>query len=329
MKRIYPSFTPYGNAFNATRLREACEIYKKMIRDDATICLTIAGALTPAGLGGGIIELIKRGLVDFIISTGANLYHDIHFALDLPVYRGSYVVNDRELARKGIVRIYDIFIPMETLLETDKYLQEIIDIEGSFSTSELHYYIGKKLLENAKRPELSILATAAKYDLPIYCPSPGDSSIGMNISYLKVKGKKISVDVEKDVLETTAIIYASKKSGGIILGGGAPKNFFMQTQPMLSQILGFEEKGHDYFIQITSDAPHYGGLSGATASEAISWKKIDAESKTYVTVYGDATIIAPLLFKKVMRMKRKHKRLYKKKDKFVKELIGKIDHVFY
>ena len=324
MKRIYPSSNPYGNAFNAARLREACEIYKKMIKDDATVCLTLAGALTPAGLGGSIIELIKRGLIDFIISTGANLYHDIHFALDLPVYRGSYNVDDRELAREGIVRIYDVFIPMETLLETDKYLQGILDIEGSFSTAELHYYIGKKLLENAEKPEASILATAAKYDLPIYCPSPGDSSIGMNIAYLKGKGKRISTDIEKDVLETASIVYASNKSGGIILGGGAPKNFFMQTQPMLSQILNLPEKGHDYFIQITSDVPHYGGLSGATASEAISWKKIDAKSKTHVTIHGDATIIAPLLFKKVMRMKREHKRLYKKRKEFLKELMDKV-----
>ena len=323
MKRIYPCFTPYGQAFNSARLNEACRIYEKMVEDDTVICLTIAGALTPAGVGGAIIELMKRGLVDFIISTGANLYHDIHFALDLPVYKGSHSVDDRELAKEGIVRIYDIFLPYETLFKTDEYLQNCLDIEGKFSTAEIHYHIGRKLLKE-KKPAYSILAMAAKYNIPIYCPSPGDSSIGMNIAYLKAKGKNISVDVEKDVLETASFIHFSKKSGAVILGGGAPKNFFMQTQPMLSQILKLKAKGHDYFIQITSDSPHYGGLSGATPHEAISWKKIDAESKTHVTIYGDCTIVAPLLFEKVKNMKRKHKELYRKRGEFLKKLMDDI-----
>ena len=311
-------------AYNSARLSEACEIYKKMIEEDATICLTMAGALTPAGMGGGIIEMIERGLIDFIITTGANMYHDIHFALDLPLYRGHFVVDDVELAKDNIVRIYDVFVPMNTLLGTDKYIQENMDMNGVFSTAEMHYHLGKKLLENAPKPEYSILATAAGYDVPIYSPSPGDSSIGMNIAYLRAKEMKIMTDVEKDVLETAAIIYGSKKSGALILGGGAPKNFFMQTQPMLSQILGMPEKGHDYFIQITADAPHWGGLSGATASEAISWKKMDAESKTHVTIYGDTTIIAPLIFDKLKGYKREHKRLYMKREEMLKELLKKV-----
>ncbi|MEM2934791.1 MAG: deoxyhypusine synthase family protein, partial [Candidatus Thermoplasmatota archaeon] len=216
MKKINPIFSPYGYAFNSARLAEACGIYEKMIEEDATICFTLAGAIIPAGLGGAIIEMVKLGLVDFIISTGANLYHDIHFALDLPVYKGNFNVDDRELAKNGIVRIYDIFIPIETLFETDKYIQENFDIEGNFSTAEIHNYLGKKLLENSKKPESSLLATCAKYDVPIYCPSPGDSSIGMNLSYLRLKNKKIHSDVEKDVLDTTAIIYNSKKSGAVI-----------------------------------------------------------------------------------------------------------------
>jgi len=312
-------------AFNSARLNEACMIYRKMIEEDATICLTMAGALTPAGMGGGIIEMIERGLIDFIITTGANMYHDIHFALDLPLYRGHFAVDDVELAREDIVRIYDIFLPMDTLLETDRYIQENMDIEGALSTAEIHHHLGKRLLENAPKPEYSILATAAKHDVPIYSPSPGDSSIGMNIAYLKAKGRNITTDVEKDVLETAAIIYSSEKSGAIILGGGAPKNFFMQTQPMLSQILMLPEKGHDYFIQITSDAPHWGGLSGATASEAISWKKMDAKSKTHVTVYGDVTIVAPLLFEKVKGMKKEHKRLYGKRGEMLENLLRKIN----
>ena len=324
MKRIYPHCMPFGNAFNAARLSEACEVYKKMLSDNAVVYLTMTGALTPAGLGGGIIKLIERGLIDVIVTSGANLYHDIHFALDLPVYKGDHLVDDLQLSKEGIVRIYDIFLPFDTLFETDRYLQENIDIEGSFSTAEIHRHIGEKLLENSSESKHSILAMATKYDIPIYCPAPGDSSIGMNIAYLNAIGKKIHTDVEKDVIETAAIIFGNKKSGGIILGGGISKNFFMQTHPMLSQILKLPEKGHDYFIQITVDAPHWGGLSGATSKEAISWKKVTVETKDHVTVYGDCTIVAPLLFSKVIDKKKEYKRLYQKRKNLVENLMKNI-----
>lgn len=325
MKRIYPNITPFGDAFNAARLTEAKEIFNIMTNSyDTTIACTMAGALTPAGIGGNLIELIKKGFIDFIISTGANLYHDIHFALDLPVFKGSLSTDDYKLQKDEIVRIYDIFIPFKTLFDTDKYLQENMDLEGSFSSAEIHYHIGKKLLKNSAKPEYSVLATAAKYEVPVYCPSPGDSSIGMNVAYLQAKGKTIYTNVEKDVLETAALIYQSVRSGGFILGGGAPKNFFMQTQPMLSQILDLPEKGHEYFVQVTSDSPHWGGLSGATSNEAITWNKIDAESKTHVTVYGDCTIIAPLIFSEISSKKRSLKRLYTKRDDYTDKLIQSI-----
>ena len=322
MKRIYPHCNPHGYAFNAARLSEATVVFKKMIDNDATICLAMAGALTPAGLGGGIIDLIKCGLIDFIISTGANLYHDLHFALDLPVYKGDYLQDDCQLAKEDIVRIYDVFLPMNTLLQTDEYLQKNITLEGSHSTAEIHRHIGEKLLANAPKPQYSILATATEYDVPIYCPASCDSSIGMNIAYLYALNNSIHTDVEKDIIETTALIYSSNQSGGVILGGGIAKNFFMQTQPMLSQILHLPERGHNYFIQITADAPHWGGLSGATPQEAISWKKIDHNTRDYVTVYGDFSILAPLLFSKVLKKKRELKRLYLKRSTFVKHLFN-------
>lgn len=321
MKRVQPLDSPFGAAFNAARLSEAADIYRAMIDADATVVLTMAGALTPTGLGGAIISLIKQGLVDLIISTGANLYHDMHFALDLPLYKGSPFADDKKLQRDHVVRIYDVFIPFDTLFETDRYIQKHITLEGCVSSAELHYHLGKTLLENAPKPNLSILAMATKYEIPIYCPSPGDSSIGMNIAYLRAHGKNIITDVEKDVLETAALIHKSDESGAIILGGGAPKNFFMQTQPMLSQIFTLPERGHDYFIQITADAPHWGGLSGATSNEAISWNKIVPESTTHVTIYGDCTVFAPLLFSKVADCMRKPKRLYAKREKSLKELL--------
>jgi deoxyhypusine synthase len=335
--RIYPHTPQHPNtrvedlikyysdsgAYNGGRLAEACQIYKKMINEDATICLTLAGALTPTGLGGFICQLMKNGLVDFIISTGANLYHDIHFALNLPVHQGDFRVSDVDLLKDNIVRIYDIFLPEKTLIKTDKYIQNIckdFNQNKKISSAHFHHFLGEKLAANISRLDFSILATASKYDVPIYTPSPGDSSIGMNLAALKILKNDLIIDTDLDILETTAIVYSSEKSGAVMLGGGAPKNFYMQTQPMLSQIMNIEKNGHDYFIQITSDAPHWGGLSGATPSEAISWKKIKPKDvRNDVVVYCDVSIAAPLIFSYILsqNQNRTLKKLYKKREDFL------------
>jgi len=339
-KRIFPNATEFNHstiqdlityysnsgAYNGGRLSEACEIYEKMIDEDVIICLTLSGALTPTGIGGQINQLIKNGLVDFIISTGANLYHDIHFALDLPVYQGDFRVNDVELLKEKIVRIYDIFLPEETLLKTDDFIRNSIkDFTPNvpISTAHLHNYIGKTILEKGKNPEFSILAFAAKYDIPIFSPSPGDSSIGMNLALLKMSNNNVVIDTDLDILESTAIVFNSEKTGAVELGGGAPKNFYMQTQPMLSQIMELDKGGHNYIIQITADAPHWGGLSGATPSEAISWRKIKPNNlKNDVVVYCDVTVAAPLLFSYILskKLKRKGKHLYSKRKDFLNKL---------
>ncbi|UCD13100.1 MAG: deoxyhypusine synthase [Thermoplasmatales archaeon] len=318
----------YANseAYNGGRLVEACKVYENMIKEDATICLTLSGALTPTGLGGFINQLIKKGLIDFIISTGANLYHDLHFALDLPIYQGDFRADDTDLLKNGIVRIYDIFLPKETLLKTDEFVQKVVKgflPDGTVSTACLHNYLGKQLLIKGKKPDYSIIATATKYDVPIFTPSPGDSSIGMNLALLKMSNNDVVIDTDLDVLESTAIVFNSKKTGAVELGGGAPKNFYMQTQPMLSQLINIDRGGHDYFIQITADAPHWGGLSGATPSEAISWKKIKSNKlKNNVVVYCDVTIAAPLLFSFILLKKysRRLKRLYRKRAAFLDKL---------
>jgi deoxyhypusine synthase len=307
-----------SGAYNGGRLSEACKIYQKMIEEDVTICLTLSGALTPTGIGGLINELIKKGLIDFIISTGANLYHDIHFALDLPVYQGDFRVNDKDLLKEKIVRIYDIFIPEDTLLKTDSYIQNLFQnhiLSNPISTSFLHNIIGKDLLKKSKKPIYSILAESAKFNVPIFTPSPADSSIGMNLAKLKFEKKGIIIDTDLDILQSTSIVNQSKKTGAIELGGGAPKNFYMQTQPMLSQILKKNKGGHNYFIQITADAPHWGGLSGATPSEAVSWGKIKPNQlKNDVVVYCDVTIAAPILFSYILskNIKRKPNNLFLK-----------------
>jgi deoxyhypusine synthase len=290
-------------AFNAARLAEACRIFTEKMLDpaeDTTIGLTMAGALTPAGLGGCVVELMDRGLVDFIISTGANLYHDLHHALNFTLHRGSPFVDDVELHEQGIVRIYDVLFPAEVLLETDAYVRDFLARErpgGPMSTADLHYRIGRDLLERHPGSEAhSILARAAAAGVPVYTSSPGDSSIGMNLaSHELLDGGTLMIDPSRDVNEVCAIVLAGRRNGCVILGGGSPKNFYLQAQPTLWEIYGIPRGGNDYFIQLTTDQAVWGGLSGATPSEAVSWGKVNpGVLPDTVVAYGDATIAFPL-----------------------------------
>ncbi|MFQ5862535.1 MAG: deoxyhypusine synthase [Candidatus Brocadiales bacterium] len=295
---LVESFAASG-AFNAGRLAEASKLFLKMTEDDTTICLTLSGAMTPTGMGGLLVELIEAGLIDFIVSTGANIYHDLHFALDLPVHRGDFRSNDAELRQAKISRIYDMFITDEVLTETDNFVQGVLNHGAGYETmssAQVHHIIGKVTLEKAPYPERSFVAQAARLDVPIFSSSPGDSAIGMILARLRLLGSKTTVNPDLDVIQTAAIVHGSKKNGVVTIGGGSPKNFYMQTQPMLESAFGKPCKGHDYFVQITTDSPQWGGLSGATPQEAISWGKVrKEETKNYVVVYCDATIAAPIL----------------------------------
>ncbi len=290
-------------AFNAARIGEACRIYTdKMLAatHDTTIGLTVAGALTPAGLGGCIIELMERGLVDFVISTGANLYHDLHYALNFALHRGSPFVDDRELYRDGIIRIYDVLFPAQVLLDTDTFIREFLvqsRLEHAMSSSEFHEALGQHLLE--VRPgcaKHSVVAAAAEFGVPLYTSSPGDSSIGMNIAYHELMNDStLMIDPNKDVNEICALILAGEKNGCIILGGGSPKNFYLQGQPTLWEVYGIPKGGNDYFIQFTTDQVVYGGLSGATPAEAVSWGKVNPSVlPDTVVAYCDSTVAFPL-----------------------------------
>src|SRR6478752_4317119 len=290
-------------AFNAGRLSEACHIYAdKMLapENDTTIGLTVAGALTPAGLGGCVIELMERGLIDFMISTGANLYHDLHYALNFSLHRGSPFLNDVELYDEGVIRIYDVLFPATVLLETDSYIRDFIVRSGlnePVATSEFHYRLGLDLLERYPGCEAhSVVAFAAQAGVPLYTSSPGDSSIGMNIAYHELmNGSRFMIDPNKDVNEVCAIVLAGKQNGCVILGGGSPKNFYLQAQPTLWEVYGIPKGGNDYFIQITTDQVVWGGLSGATPSEAVSWGKVNpGVLPDTVVAYCDSTIAFPI-----------------------------------
>ena len=320
-----------ASGFNGRRLAEACHLYSRMLRENTTVALTLAGAMTPIGMSGPIISLIKHGFVDFIISTGANLYHDLHRPFECPVVQGEFAVDDNELARHGIARIYDTFIADDaTLLATDQIIQAAVeDLERGrpISTAQLHRAIGLAVARKAPHPEKSLLAVAAQYDVPVYCSAPGDSSIGMNLTVSHLLGAPIRIDPVLDIIETTAIVRASEKSGAVEIGGGHPKNFYMQTQPTLSQILhDHSKKGHDYFIQLTTDAPHWGGLSGATPQEARSWGKIRDATRNNVVVYSCASITFPLLCQYVLTTAkpRKPRRLMRRLDEFVADLTERV-----
>jgi deoxyhypusine synthase len=317
----------YANSgFNARRLAEACDLYSRMLDDDATICLTLAGAMTPIGMSGPIISMIENGFVDFIISTGANLYHDLHRTYNYPVVQGETNVDDDELNKHGIARIYDTFIrDDETLVATDAIIIKAVlerSYPESISTAQLHRIIGDFVLKDAPHPEKSLLATAAKHDVPIYTSSPGDSSIGLNLVIPQIFGRRIPIDPIEDIVETTAIVRDAKKNGVVVVGGGSPKNFYMQTQPTLWQILLDDRGGHDYFIQLTTDSPHWGGLSGATPQEAKSWGKIKEAKKNNVVVYSDASITYPLLcqYMLIRKTPKETKRLYARIGEIVADL---------
>jgi deoxyhypusine synthase len=322
-------------AYNAARLREACQLFtRKMLEPDVTVGMTLTGALTPAGLGmAALIPLIEGGYVDWIISTGANLYHDTHFGLGLAMHRGNPQESDVVLRDEGVVRIYDIFFDYDVLLSTDAFFRAVIqgpEFQRAMSSAEFHNLCGKYVRERERAlgiEQKSLLSAAYNAGVPIYTSSPGDSSIGMNVAALALEGNKCTIDPNLDVNETASIVLAAKRSGGksavLICGGGSPKNFMLQTEPQIQEVLGIDEKGHDYFLQITDARPDTGGLSGATPAEAVSWGKIDPDRlPDAVVCYMDSTVALPLLtaYAKARHAPRPLKRLYDRRDAMMERL---------
>ena len=249
---------------------------------------------------------MKAGHVDWVVSTGADLYHDTNFAIGKTLHQGRPFIDDRVLRLEGVSRIYGILFDYDVLLSTDAFYRRIImspEFQNPLSTGEFHFNAGKYVFEGEKALRIkrsSVLASAYKYGLPFYTSSPADSSIGTNVAEQKIAGNKLSFDTLADVNETASIVFNAKRSRGksavLIFGGGSPKNFILQTEPQMQEVLGIEEKGHDYFIQITDARPHTGGLSGATQSEAVSWGKIDPDKlPETVVAYLDSTVAMPIL----------------------------------
>jgi deoxyhypusine synthase len=324
-------------AYNAGRLAEGCRLFsERMLADDVTVGMSLTGAMTPAGLGmSTMIPLVDAGFIDWIVSTGANLYHDAHFGLGLAMHRGSPFADDVELRAEGVVRIYDIFFDYEVLLSTDAYIREVSarpEFQRSMSTAEYHYLLGGYVHAREQALGLSrksLLGVAHQCGVPIYTSSPGDSSIGMNVAEQALSGSRLRLDPSADVNETAAIVFDAKthggKSGILIIGGGSPKNFVLQTEPQIQEVLGISEKGHDYYLQITDARADTGGLSGATPAEAVSWGKVDPDQLPGTVVcYLDNTIGFPILaaYALAKRQPRPLKRLYDRREQLMGQLMA-------
>ena len=334
------------DAYNGGRLRAACQLLReKYAEKDVTIGLSIAGALTPAGLGPStIIPLMNHGFVDWLVSTGANMYHDMHFALNMPLFRGTHEVDDVDLHEKGVTRIYDVlFDYQDVLMATDRILRKIMlqpEFQKEMGTREYYHHLGKVLNDYEKKNkigEVSVLAAAYRNGIPVFTSSPGDSTIGMNVAGLELlaesaglKGQfKLKINPSIDVNDSTAIIlnaknYEKGKTGVLLIGGGSPKNFLLQTEPQIQEVLMIPEAGQDYDINITDARPDTGGLSGAPPGEAVTWGKIDpTKLQQSVTAYVDVTVAFPLLTAYVLQTTKpkKLKRLYDRGEELRKKLI--------
>ena len=335
-------------AYNGARLREACQLFtQKMLEPEVTIGMSITGALTPAGLGiSALIPLIKAGFIDWIISTGANLYHDTHFGIGLAMHQGNAHTSDIVLREEEVVRIYDIFFDYSVLLDTDAFFRRVIEgkeFQKTMSTAEFHYLCGRYVRERERKLGLkdkSLLAVAYEYGVPIYTSSPGDSSIGMNVAAKALQGNKLAFDPSLDVNETASIVLAAKRNAApatskgkkqsgrsacFILGGGSPKNFLLQTEPQIQEVLGIDERGHDFFLQVTDARPDTGGLSGATPGEAVSWGKVDPDRlPDAVVCYVDSTVALPIItaYALATHAPRTPKRLYDRREESMELLLG-------
>ena len=331
----------YFSAYNGARLAESCKLLqRKILQDDVYLGVSLSGALTPTGLGStALATWIENGWIDYIVSTGANLYHDLHFGLDLPLHQSTPFVDDVKLREQGLIRIYDIIFDFEVLSRSDKYLYHVMmqpEFDKQMGSAELHHLLGKYVDETEKKTGCqgkTILGAAYRNGVPCFCPSPGDSTIGLNIAALSFDHSHPKIDPNADVQDSTAIAYQAKtngKSAVLILGGGSPKNFLLQTIPLLDEIMEIHVKGHDYFIQITDARPDTGGLSGATPWEAVSWGKVDPDTvPDSIVCYTDTTIALPLMTAYLLNRSgpRKPKRLIDRRQELLKILADQSNEV--
>lgn len=295
-----------GASFQGRNLSLARDVWKKMLSGHTTIFMGLAGALVPAGMRKILVHIIENRWIDCLVSTGANLFHDIHETLGKYHWRGSHEADDCQLKEAGIDRIYDTFAVEQEFRETDEYIADFaasLEQDRPYSTREFLNLLGKKLCTDGT--QMGILSSAFRAGVPVYCPAIGDSSIGIAVAWGRYKGENnLNFDIVADVLETAEIVIRSQDTGVIYVGGGTPKNFIQQTE-VTASIMGEDVPGHRYAMQVITDPPHWGGLSGCTFTEAQSWGKIAVDASA-VTVYCDATIALPVIAAALQEEREKH-----------------------
>ena len=281
--------------FQGRKLGEAYAVWKQMIADPGiTILAGLSGAMIPAGMQECLIELIEHRFIDVIVSTGANIFHDVCEHCGIRHYMGHHHVDDLELFHQGIDRIYDVFAYEEQFRGIDSMVAGFASQNEGFSGSSSNFVriLGEWLCRLYPGGR-SLVGSAARLNVPIFVPAFSDSSLGIALVMAGRKGVKISIDQLADADELTRIVENAKKTGVIYIGGGVPKNFIQQTQ-VIASIHDQGCGGHDYAVQFTTDTPHFGGLSGCTFEEAISWGK-ESEDCRKVQCFCDATIALPLV----------------------------------
>lgn len=284
-----------GCAFGAGRISRACDILEEMQAEDVTKFFGLSGAMVPAGMRNIISDMIRDGYIDVLVTTGANMVHDVIEATGGCHTMGSEVADDMALHNQHINRIYDVFLEDECFGTLEGKLQSIfsgLDSKKTYSIRELMAEIGKNLDDKH-----SILRSAYDMGVPVYCPAIQDSVIGLQ-AWLFNQANKMHVDAFADMRELMDICYESKRTGALLIGGGVPKNYILQC------MLVTPRGGYDYVIQVTMDRAETGGLSGATLDEARSWGKVGENAKA-VQVYCDATIALPVMLAAVNERKAK------------------------
>jgi deoxyhypusine synthase len=284
-----------GTAFQGRQLGRAFLAWKAMLEDRCAILMGMSGAMVPAGMRRLVVYLIQNRLIDCLVSTGANFFHDIHETLGYYHYQGSPLTDDVALAENLIDRMYDVLADEAKFREHDVWIGDFaasLDQSRPYTTREFLYLLGCELAKHAK--EDGIVSAAAKVGVPLFCPAIGDSSIGIGIAENRYrKANRLVFDVIGDVLEITRIVAVSPDTGVLYFGGGTPKNFVQQTE-VVAIIMNTGKTGHKYAVQVVTDAPHWGGLSGCTFEEAQSWGKI-AKDAVMVDCHCDSTIAMPFL----------------------------------
>jgi deoxyhypusine synthase len=279
-------------SFQGRQIARAARIWEQARQTGAYIMMGFAGAMTAGGMGRLVGQLIEKGYIDCLVSTGANLFHDIYETLGHHHYIGSPEADDEQLLRHKIDRIYDTYADENEFEKIDRWIGRWASgalEDRPYTTREFLYELGLEVNRCKKTEYTGILSAAAEHELPIYCPAIGDSSIGIGLAGAE---KHVIFDVVADVRETAELIVG-KETMVLYCGGGTPKNFIQQTE-VTARILDREVTGHKYAVQFITDAPHWGGLSGCTFEEAVSWGKVNPAGEK-VTVFCDATIALPIV----------------------------------